>query len=162
MLELENVILDRVIVSDKNNLDVLFENNPDFVLYLGNLNKYVNDNTYIVRNKKNDIVGYCSFSSFFVNNDKDICCSLYYGIDSKYREQGYGKKLISDVSDFLANYIDCVFLTIDKNNVGSICVANYNDYTVIYESYNDSEMIYMKRLRIKNKKKVLERSIDYE
>lgn len=52
--------------------------------------------------------------------------NIQYAVNPEYRNQGYGKKILKEVSNyFLNNNIKCISLDIDKNNIGSIkCALN--------------------------------------
>lgn len=77
-------------------------------------------NSYIVRNEKNDMVGYLNLSnpteSFYGNT-----ISLYYAIEESKRGKGYGKTLVENVRDwqFQKEKIDCIVAQVEPSNIHS-------------------------------------------
>lgn len=51
--------------------------------------------------------------------------NIQYAVNPEYRNQGYGKKILKEVSNYFLNNnnIKCISLDIDKNNIGSIKCA---------------------------------------
>ena len=73
---------------------------------------------YIVKDD-NKLVGFFKPSIFY---DTDI--GLDYGIHPRYRKQGYGKRLLIEISDYFFNRnINSIALCIDNNNIASINTA---------------------------------------
>lgn len=76
--------------------------------------------SYIVRNRENDMVGYLNLSnpteSFYGNT-----VSLYYAIEESQRGNGYGRSLIESVKNwqFQEEGIDCIIAQVDPDNIFS-------------------------------------------
>lgn len=66
--------------------------------------------------------------------------TLQYAVSKEYRNQGYGKKILKEISNYFINNkdISCIKLNIDKNNLGSIECAK----KVGYENSNDTYVKY--------------------
>lgn len=62
--------------------------------------------------------------------------NIQYAVNPQYRNQGYGKKILKEVSNyFLNDNIKCISLDIDKNNIGSIKCALDAGYTFEEDKY---------------------------
>ena len=68
--------------------------------------------------------------------------TLQYAVSPEYRKQGYGTKILKEISNYLfSNGIKCIDLDINKNNIGSIICAencNYEKYEEKYRIVNKS------------------------
>ena len=94
--------------------------------YLWNLTDSDLDNNqnvgnYLVIGESGNYLGYLNVSdpteAIYGNT-----VSVYYAIEESYRGKDYGKRIISEVSDWLfnKNNIDCIVAQVDTNNSHSI------------------------------------------
>ena len=145
-------------VVDKNNkedlefLDSIFKNanDPD-IDFLGHLENYINNNTYIVINSNNERIGYFSMTEPILNINSDYSTSLYYGISKHQRSKGYATSLVSEVSDYIfkQNIANMLVLTIDNKNIKSKKVAEKLDFTIQFQ--DEEETIYTKHNKTNKK-----------
>jgi len=86
---------------------------------------------YIIE-ENDDVVGMIRI--FKKNFNKEI--TLQYAVAEDYRNKGYGKKILKEISDYFMTVkdISCIKLDIDKNNLASIDCAE----KVGYEFNNDA------------------------
>lgn len=111
-----------------------------------NLANNQNHYKYIIINENDEYIGYLNISdpttAYYGNT-----VSLYYAIEESYRGNNYGKKIITEISDWLfqENNIDCIVAQVDIANNKSIntltkagmkVVNNDTDYTTFIQRKN--------------------------
>ena len=82
----------------------------------GKVDKMQTGDTLMVKDSESDeLVGFFKFHTFF-----DSSMSMDYGISPRFRNKGYGTKILLEVSDyFLDNGITDIVLCIDMKNEAS-------------------------------------------
>lgn len=76
------------------------------------LEKFEGGHSYIISTSKN-LIGFIEIWSALK------MCNLSYGLHEKYRNLGYGKKMLIEVSDYLLNHYQKINLYIDEKNIPS-------------------------------------------
>ncbi len=128
---------------DYDNLDhlnyLLYLSKSKDMKFLGDLSKYTamsegNSRSFIVLNENNQRLGYFCYSEP-IDGIKGTTTSLYYGIDEKFRGQGYSTKLANEMAEYLFDNeeIDAVIIQIEKGNHYSLQAINKSKYENIYE-----------------------------
>lgn len=93
---------------------------------------------YVVRNEKNVPVG--MLGSLSENKNKEV--DLWYAINPNYRGYGYGRKILSQITQYLIEEkYDDIILEIDSKNVESNGLAISQGYNKVTESYNGRNKI---------------------
>lgn len=95
--------------------------------------------TYVIvkEHKYIGIVGSLSFSS---NGILEVC----YAIDKDFRGNGYGEKILAEITPYLIEHVDDlkdIKLKIDKENIASKKVAERNGY-LLEEETKDTDVYY--------------------
>lgn len=101
-------------------------------------------NTYVAQ--KNKIpVGFVVIAHRIVRGNV-MATTLYYGIDAKYRHQGFGSSLMREVSDYLLERedINMVIMNINIENIYSQKVAEKAGFIYIPEFSDNEEYQYRK------------------
>lgn len=150
MIDLENFKLE--VLNLNNELDSNFFNKMNaeeqFKKYFGKVIDTKNDNdnifmkSYLV-NYKNEKIGYIYLSDK-IERDDIKAVTLYYYIDSNYRNKGLATKLISELLSYLQNveYINYIILNIHKDNIPSIKVAIQNGFIKNMEDEEEIQFIH--------------------
>ena len=140
MLELKTLKLDKINYEDKEHLYFLKDmcKSKD-IKYLWDLSdesliNNKNDDNYIVIDKDN-MVGYINISDY-IDGRMGKTVSIYYGVLEKFRGKGYGKKIVTEINDWLINErnIDCIIAQVNRNNIYSNLVLNKAGMDIVMEN----------------------------
>lgn len=86
------------------------------------------DRSFLVSTKDNKLIGFINVGDF---NTKDKCIYLRYAVDINVRGLGYGKQLLSEITDYIFyNYpeVETIRLKIASDNKASLGTANACGY----------------------------------
>ena len=101
------------------------------------------DKGFIV--KDNDLyIGYLGIGS--LNEEKSVY--LRAGLDSDVIGMGYGKKILSEITEYIfSNYqeAECIKLKIDRENIPSLRTANSCGYTWLHDDFYVKYNPYIKK-----------------
>lgn len=71
-------------------------------------------------------------------NSEEKCVYLRSAVDKDKRGKSYGKKILSEITEYIfSNYnnVESIRLKIDKENIASLATANYCGYTILESDY---------------------------
>ena len=109
-----------------------------------NIKKEFFDKGFIVKDN-NDYVGYLGIGSF---NKQEKSVYLRAGIDSDKTGNGYGKKILGEITEYIfSNYeeIESIRLKIDRENIPSLKTANACGYTWLRDDFYVKYNPYIKK-----------------
>lgn len=140
MIKLETLKLEKINYDDKEHLyflkDMCSSKDIKYLWDLSNKDLLNNKNVdnYIVVDNDNKI-GYINISDI-VDGRFGKTVSIYYAVLESYRGNNYGKKIVSEVNDWLINVrkVDCIIAQVDRENIHSNLVLNKTDMNVIMEN----------------------------
>ena len=140
MMELETLKLDKINYENKEHLYFLKElcksKDMKYLWDLSNrdlLNNKNEDNYIVIDN--NDMIGYIKISDI-IDGRFGNTVSIYYGVLESLRGNGYGKKIVSEVNEWLINErnVDCIVAQVDRSNIYSNSVLNKTGMNIVMES----------------------------
>ena len=110
------------------------------------LDKLLVGPAYIISDKRK-LVGFIRMASLNKNGEVD----LHYGVHPDFRKQGYGSKILLEVSNYLlknTEYVKRIKLDIKEENKGSILCAenaNFTLYNMIKTKQDGNVLVYIKK-----------------
>lgn len=112
------------------------QNNKDFELMKIAITEQINEGQYIVAEKGNKVLGFCShFSTKFEN---DMIGTVY--VEEEFRNDSIGKILLNEMTKIVLLKNNKCYLTTDMKSIASNKIVTELGYRKIYE-YTSGEMI---------------------
>ena len=143
-IDLETLSLHIIDKQNKNDLEFvkkLFKD-KDIKKWVHGISNILNENKeqklfghgFIVKDN-NDYIGYIGIGEF---NENEKCVYLRAGLDKDKVGMGYGKKILTEITEYIFSNFEEVAdikLKIDKNNKASLGTANSCGYKWSYDDY---------------------------
>lgn len=121
--------------------------NMEYLWDLTNINDTLdNKDGMIVLNSDDEKIGYLNLTEpTEARFGKTV--SIYYATLEKYRNNGYAKKLLKEVSDYLFNQmdIDCIVAEVNIENIASQKVLLKSGFEIAYKKDEDMRFIRVRK-----------------
>lgn len=146
MLFIQLETLSLYIIDKKNKLDLEFVkklfHNEDIKKWVHGISNVLNDNIngdffghgFIIKDGET-YIGYVGIGEYYSD---EKCVYLRYGIDKEVVGNGYGKKILSEITEYtFLNYPDVekIKLKIDRANIPSLKTANSCGYKWLSDDF---------------------------
>ena len=150
-MELETLKLKKLDYNDPEDYAFIQEleksTNMDYLWDLTNLEDTAdNKDGMIVLNEDDEKIGYLNLSEpTEARYGKTI--NIYYATLEKYRNKGYAKKMLEEVSNYLFNNtkIDCIIAAVKIENMASQKVLLKSGFELAYEDDEDMRFIRVRK-----------------